>query len=87
MRATLTVLFLAFTSFSAATAQESLCGEDPVATGEALLARAEALEESGNEWEPLFEEVVGFENECSQSFETDLIAAETAWEMSDHAAR
>lgn len=87
MRATLTVLFLAFTSFSAATAQESLCGEDPVATGEALLARAEALEESGNEWEPLFEEVVGFENECSQSFETDLIAVEAAWEMSDHGAR
>ena len=84
MRATLTALFMALALASTAAAQESPCGADTLATGETLLARAQGLEESEETWEALFEDIVIFQNQCSQSFEADFAAADAAWELADH---
>ncbi|MCZ4296668.1 hypothetical protein [Henriciella marina] len=84
MRATLTALFMILALAGTAAAQDSTCGADVVATGETLLERAQGLEESEETWEGLFEQIVIFQKQCSQSFEIDFAAADAAWELADH---
>lgn len=84
MRATLTALFMILALAGIAAAQDGTCGADAVATGETLLERAQGLEESEETWEGLFEQIVIFQKQCSESFETDFAAADAAWELADH---
>ena len=84
MRAKLTALFMTLAIAGTAAAQDSPCGADTVATGETLLERAQRLEEGEETWGGLFEDIVTFQNQCSQSFEADFAAADAAWELADH---
>ena len=68
-----------------ADAQAPACPQDAAAAGEALLARAEALEASGPDWDAVRDDTVAYGNACTGSFETQFLAADTAWELADHA--
>ena len=65
--------------------EQSACPQDSTAAGQALLARAEALEAGGPEWTSIHDDMIAFGNACGGDFEAQFLAADTAWELADHA--
>ena len=70
---------------SAQSDEQTVCPEQPASAGKALLERAESLTDVGEAWGAAYTDARKLSNSCPESFEAQFFAADTAWQLAEHA--